>query len=373
MFYPTLYKRTSTGAIQIWKREVDGSRYRTISGQIDGKQVTSAWTECIAKNVGRSNEVSAEEQAHREVEADYTKKLAQGGYHESVDAIDEAKFFKPMLAKDYTKYPITNFKGKRIYSQPKLDGVRCIVTKDGMWSRTGKPIPGAPHIHEELTARCVFEDNPDFVFDGELYADKFSDDFNEIIRLVKKQSDDKERRAKSAEHIQYHIYDFWSPTALFGERFEMGCAILGHYSLPSIVLVQTDIVADEDHLNALYASYMANGYEGQMVRHDAKYKNSRSGDLLKRKEFQDQEYKIVSINEGIGNRAGMAGSITYELGDGRTFDSGIKGSFAFATQLLKERDLYPGGQGTVRFQNLTPDGIPRFPITVALYAGARDI
>ena len=44
--------------------------------------------------------------------------------------------------KDKVKYPI--------YSQPKLDGIRCIVKKDGMWSRNGKKIISAPHIHESL-------------------------------------------------------------------------------------------------------------------------------------------------------------------------------------------------------------------------------
>lgn len=373
MFFPTLYKRTSTGATQIWKREVDGCRYRTISGQIDGKQVTSAWTECTAKNVGRSNEVSAEEQAIREVEADYKKKLTQGGYHDTPEAIDEAKFFKPMLAKDYNKYPVKSFKGINVFSQPKLDGVRCIVDKDGMWSRTGKPIPGAPHIFEQM--KGIFKVYPELIFDGELYTDRLADDFNEIIRLVKKQSDDKERRAKSAELIQYHVYDLPSVPGPFSKRNAWLNKLLDVDDLPhfeSVVNVDTALVQDQDHLDALYAHYMACGYEGQMVRHDGPYKNSRSGDLLKRKEFQDREFDIVSINEGIGNRAGIAGSITYLLGTGgKTFDSGIKGSFEFARQLLRDKDKYK--TGTVRFQNLTPDGVPRFPITVALYEGARDI
>ena len=37
------------------------------------------------------------------------------------------------------------------------------------------------------------------------------------------------------------------------------------------------------------------------------YENKRTKQLLKRKEFQDAEFKIVEIVEGIGNRAGMAG------------------------------------------------------------------
>ena len=113
--------------------------------------------------------------------------------------------------------------------------------------------------------------------------------------------------------------------------------------------------------------------EGQMVRRDGPYKNGRSFDLLKRKTFVDQEFTVISVDEGIGNRAGMAGFITYELGDGRTFKSGIKGNWEYATQLLKDADKYVGGEGTVRFFQFTPDGIPRFPVTVALYEGKRDL
>ena len=80
-----------------------------------------------------------------------------------------------------------DYKDKLIYplfSQPKLDGIRCIVKSNGMWSRTGKRIISAPHIFEAL--KPLFELNPDLIFDGELYADKFANDFNAICSLVKK-------------------------------------------------------------------------------------------------------------------------------------------------------------------------------------------
>lgn len=63
MFMPTLYKKTSTGATQIWKREIEGSHYRSISGQIDGAQVESGWTQAKAKNEGKANATTPEQQA----------------------------------------------------------------------------------------------------------------------------------------------------------------------------------------------------------------------------------------------------------------------------------------------------------------------
>lgn len=365
---PVLYKRTSTGAIQEWQIEVDGDKYRTISGQQNGQKVTSKWTVAKGKNVGRSNETSPEEQAQLEADAKYTKKLAQGGYHESVDEIDNAKFYKPMLAKSFDDRPVTDF--RNVWSQPKLDGVRCIANAEGLWTRQGKPIDAVPHIHEALAT--VFKVNPQAVLDGELYADKLSDDFNKIISLVRKKNPSEAHKAEAAGVVQYHIYDFPSIEGTFPERLA-GLREVHDMTEDCIVLVESTIVEHEEHLNDLYSGYMMAGYEGQMVRlGDSYYEQKRSASLLKRKQFQDEEFTIISINEGIGNRSGIAGNITYELGDGRVFNSSIKGTHEYCKTLLEEADKYPGGQGTVRFQEYTPDGIPRFPVTVALYPDGRD-
>lgn len=369
MLLPTLYKRTSTGAVQVWRREIEGSKYRSISGQKDGAQVTSFWTQALAKNVGRSNEVSAEEQALLECDSAYKKKLAQGGYHESEATIDEAKYFKPMLAKNYDDRPVTNF--DMVYSQPKLDGVRCIATADGLWTRQGKPIDACPHISDALAV--FFSENPDAILDGELYADKLSEDFNKIISLVRKKNPSAERLAEAAETIQYHIYDYPSVDGKFSARVAQLVLMELHHSHDAIKFVTTTLVENQEKLDLLNTAYIEQGYEGQMVRLNGPYKNGRSSDLLKRKTFLDSEFEIVSINEGIGNRAGMAGFITYKLDDGREFGSGIRGNFDYYRELLENADKYVGGQGTVRYFNLTPDGVPRFPVTVALYEGERDI
>ena len=99
--------------------------------------------------------------------------------------------------KDKIEYPI--------FSQPKLDGIRCIVTKDGMFSRNGKEILSAPHIRKQLDK--VFKEWPYLVFDGELYADKFANDFNSIVSLVKKTKPTEDDLLESQKNIQYWIYD----------------------------------------------------------------------------------------------------------------------------------------------------------------------
>ena len=143
-----LYKIDSNGNTRVWWIEYDNEKYRTHSGIEGGKIVVSGWQYPTAKNVGRANETGVPEQVHLEVIAEYAKKQNQGKYHLSVkDASKGAKFHECMLADKYDAKKHNKFP---YYSQPKLDGVRCLVSKDGMQSRNGKPILSAPHIREAL-------------------------------------------------------------------------------------------------------------------------------------------------------------------------------------------------------------------------------
>lgn len=124
MIHPTLYKKSSTGKTLIWYQEIEGGKYRTIAGQQGGQLVTSAWTVCEGKNIGRSNETTPEQQAKLEVAACYKKKLDQGQYHEDIKNIGKSKYQEPMLAYPIEKYPLTSiaFEKGLIWGQPKLDG-----------------------------------------------------------------------------------------------------------------------------------------------------------------------------------------------------------------------------------------------------------
>ena len=119
MKFPTLYKRTSTGAIQQWTMEVEGNKFRTISGQVNGKLVTSEWTECFGKNIGRANATTDSEQAMAEATSRFTKQKEKH-YYENVKDIDKDKYLKVMLAKKFEDYE--HKLPDVVYSQPKLDG-----------------------------------------------------------------------------------------------------------------------------------------------------------------------------------------------------------------------------------------------------------
>ena len=351
----TIYKKTKGNKIQEWTIEVEGNKHRTISGQIDGLKVTSEWTVCKGKNTGKSNQTTDEEQAIAEVHAKRKIKLERG-YFENINSIDEKQYFEPMLAnkwedyKDKISYPI--------FSQPKLDGIRCIVKSNGMWSRNGKEIVSAPHIFESM--KFLFDENPDYIFDGELYCDKLANDFNKIVSLVKKTKPTQEDLDECSRVIKYHIYDFPSQGGTFFERFR---ALYG-VKLPSTCeFVTTHPVGDENKVMELYEKYVEYGYEGQILRVDSHYENKRSKSLLKHKSFIDEEYMILDVVEGEGNKSGQVGYMVFEREDKR-FKSNVKCSWEEGSHILKDKNKLIGRTATVKYFNLTPDGIPRFPYVI---------
>lgn len=360
---PPLYSRTSVGGTQVWTIEIDGNRYRTTYGLIDGKKTTTEWYVAQPTNVGRANERNAEAQAEFEANAIW-KKRTETGYHENIKDIDKPTMIECMLAekfedrKDKIEWPV--------WTQPKLDGIRCLATKDNLFSRGGKIFKSVPHILEAL--QPFFEKNPDVVLDGELYCDKLANDFNKISSLVKKGKPTAKDLEESRRTIQYHIYDVLETTKTFPHRnnwLEHNIFTDGDCS-HMIRLVMTKQVDTQEELDRLYEGFIAAGYEGQMVRTDGVYEQKRSKFLLKRKEFQDKEYKIKEIFEGTGNRTGMAGWMELYNDDGTIFKSNIKGSHSFLKELLKDKNKLKGEMATVQFFHLTPDNVPRFPYVTSI-------
>jgi len=360
----TLVKRRVDGGIQEWSIEVDGNAFRVTSGMRDGKKVTTEWTYCSGKNKDKSNETTNEEQAQAEAKAKWKKKLA-GEYSLDADSVDDIGYVKPMLAKKWEDY--AHKIDFPVYAQPKLDGIRCIATKDGLKSRTGKDIVAVPHIFESLQE--FFTYNPDVILDGELYCDKFDNDFNAICHHVRK-SKVTEESLEGAKVIEYHIYDIVDTTMSFHERTDFIELHFGDesdfQSVDYIVAVETQYVISKEMLDTLYGQWQEEGYEGQMIRLNEPYENKRSNTLLKRKEFQDAEYTILGWREGIGNRAGTIGHFKFETEDGVQFNSNIKGDFEYLAGLLDEVDNLIGKAATIKYFSLTPDGVPRFPYVIAI-------
>jgi DNA ligase 1 len=360
---PLIYKKTQTGATQTWQIIVKDNTFYTIEGQLNGALTQSKPTICEGKNIGRANETSPEEQAIKEAQAKWDKKIEKG-YTENVKDINTSKrFFEPMLAHKYLDYK-DNVTFPMLVS-PKIDGCRMIAKADGLWTRNGKPYNSCPHITTIL--KPIFDKHPNWVIDGEIYSHDVP--FEKVVSLVKRTKPDEQDLIDSEKLIQYWIFDgiVDDKTLGFEERFKLLkdeiAKLIGKSK--SIKFVDAKEIKSAEELESSHDKFVADGFEGAMIRIiGSPYENKRSKNLLKYKKFLDEEFEIVSIDEGRGSRSGMAGMITLKMKNGKTFGAGIRGGEEYYKELLKDKKKYIGKLATIRYQNLSEEGIPRFPIAV---------
>ncbi len=353
--WPILYKYTSKGQVQQWQITADGDNFYTVEGIQNGKLTTSLPTYCKGKNIGKKNETTNEQQAVLEAAAKHQKKI-DSGYNEVLSS--EAKFFQPMLAHECVVEKL-DFKGQEIYAQPKLDGLRADNYENAITSRNGKPYLSVPHLYQSDGVRL----------DGELYNHTYSDDFNKIVSLCKKQKPTVEELEESKSLVQFWAYDFPDHPGNFIDRYRALQKYVSTCGNKSIVVVPTIRIVSIEELQRLHAQWLSEGYEGTIVRLNKPYENKRSKNLLKFKDFVDAEFKIIGAVEGEGGRAGTIGKFLMEDSQGRKFKSNVKGNFDYLKELWKNHKDYIGKTATVKYFQLTPEteeggGVPRFPFVI---------
>lgn len=356
MFGKTIYKRDSNGEIRQWRFEVSGDQWRAQSGLVGGAQVESGWVTCTPKSRD-----TAEAQALFEAEAEMGKKLDKD-YAVSIAALDEPRAAggPVMLAHKYEAWPAGQ---TVVYSQPKLDGMRCKVNAHGLWSRTGKLIVSCPHIFSTLSP--AFTSHPQLEIDGELYAHEMKDDFPALMSILRKSKPSEKDVEKAASIVKYHVYDIFVEGKRFSDRSRMLELFVEGLGSPDLVFVPTSLVTNKDQLDQAYGTYLEAGYEGQIVRLDGLYERKRSKNLLKRKEFETKEFELVAIEAGNGNWAGLAKKVTFKLPDGQLCGAGIKGNRDQAKDLLERAPSLIGRPVTIRyFPEPDNKNLPRFAVAI---------
>lgn len=340
--FKTLYKNTSLGQLQSWQIIVEGNSYYTIEGINQLSQ--SKPTVCVGKNIGRINQTSGSEQALLEAKSLYQKKLDKG-YSEGQP--QTSKFFEPMLAHEREKYEKLLFTVPT-YVQPKIDGLRCILKDGKLTSRNGKPIVSCPHL-----------EFPNWFLDGELYSHDLKEDFNKIISLTRKSKPTQEDLDESAKIVEYWVYDLPSSPTIFSTRWKQ----LTERFFPSCFkFVPTYQVHSLKEIEDYHEKFLEQGFEGTMIRLDfGPYENKRSKQLLKYKNFKDAEFLILDVEEGLGNRSGMAGKLICLLPNGNKVGVSMTGTQEFMAQVLRDKDKVIGKEATVKYFSETPDGSLRFP------------
>lgn len=254
------------------------------------------------------------------------------------------KHIVPMLAKDYRKNGNIEFP---VLVQPKIDGMRLLYnsktgTATSRAGNTGKTAGLITLLHALSKANFNNE-----ILDGELY--KHGKSFQEVMRMVN----------SADEKLEYHVFDIIS-NENFIDRHDYLKKLLAKAPESTRKLVKLVPIAtahNDTEIKQHLKNYIEHGYEGVMIRDPyAPYVQGRTNALFKYKTFEDAEFKVI------GWSLDRANKVKWECKthEGKTFHVSPNADLMAHTTL--HYDAYIGKMLTVQYQNLSEDGIPRFPV-----------
>jgi ATP-dependent DNA ligase len=356
---PVLADLTSTGKKKYWQgfvAEQDGRAFTYSEFWQEGSaRQQSVPTEAQGKNVGRKNETTAQAQAIADIESDCKRKQKKGYVPEGEERTRVLAL--PMLAHSYAKrahdlvWPCL--------AQPKLDGVRAVTDGTRFWSREGNLFPAATTAH-------LLGDTEGMMLDGEIMLDPELYTFEQSISALKDETPDATKLALSQQLI-YHVFDVVEQGQTFATRYARLLNLFEKGTVAGWRLVQASELRDASEVQAYLDRCLEQGHEGIMLRNVAgEYKlKHRSKDLLKHKPFVDDEFVIVGVEEGQGKDAGTPVFVCVTEAS-KEFRARPKGTLEWRQQLWRERSVLIGKKLSVTYQNLTAEGVPRFPVAKAI-------
>jgi ATP-dependent DNA ligase len=249
-----------------------------------------------------------------------------------------------------------------VYIQPKLDGVRCLFTKDGAYSRNHKQFMNVRHI--EIALKPFFDQHPDVILDGELYNHKLKNDFEKIISLVRKQKPTDTDRLDAQHLVQFHVYDYFDGVKYDSYKTRMQQLVTSDIYDAQIKYVPAKLVDSYNYARDIHAEFLDQGYEGSIIRLDGLYKHGRSYDLMKFKDFSDTEATIVGYEIGKGKRSGTLGKFLMLDDEGVRFGCppGKGYTYKDLADMLANIDFYIGKRATFTYFQRTQAGSYRHPL-----------
>lgn len=298
-------------------------------------------------NVGRANERNSEAQAYFEYDAIITKQKDKG-----YRAKGERKNVRPM---PMLAHKFTDHKGKvefPVFVQPKLNGMRMLFDGEVGFSRGNKEI--IPEVIQHLKF-----DTSGYILDGELMLPD-NQLLQESMKAIKKY------RSDLSPKLIYHVYDIVDDSLSYEERAKIIWQLW--LKFPSNVKVVPMIKANNEiEVMKWHKIYTTDGYEGTMIRNpEMTYEiGKRSYSLLKLKDFVDAEYRIIDVIDGDGSDKGLA-IFVLETNNGNTFNCRPEGTQENRAELYKSRTKLIGNYLTVRYQELSKDEVPIFPVGVSI-------
>lgn len=288
---------------------------------------------------------------------------------------DSNGFAKHMLAKQADKVKQSSIdKVEYWYASRKIDGVRLSLYWDGenilTASRGGKTYEYSTiHLTKHPKLIQFFQNHPDYILDGELY--KHGKSLQQISGAARL-----EKNAYDCDWLEYYIYDVMLPIP-----FENRYAILNQISEElelgfnpnrqwnegelQIQMVPQERVSGYNNIMLLHNQYVSEGWEGCVIRDPSKeYKfGGRGNEMIKIKIYQDAEFEITGISEGLREEDMCFTCITSE---GISFKAKPLGSREIKEQYRENLSSIIGKMATVKFFYYSDDGTPLQPVLKAI-------
>lgn len=409
--WPKLYDKASSGKIKFWQISVfefgrkGYAEIRTKHGYVGGKTSTKLKLVKKGKNLGKVNSTTFFTQACNEAESKWKKKQDEG-YVSQMSQVGAKPCHLPMLAKTYyskTSPDVVKRKKKEtkvilpIIVQPKLNGVRALVKKENgeviITSRLEKDYTEVCFKLAKKLSKTMQNTNH---VDGEIYVHGWS--FQRIVRAVKKDrlksfhKDIKKavrayKRDKAelsdirmivkckhdTQKLQFHRYDVCDEKVSMADRWNC----MRFFATSNFVRqVETKWIRNLTAIKLYHDKWVKLGYEGIILRdpkatYKFKYRGAR---LLKYKEFIDAEFKIDSCIYDIRQDTGVFGEVIQRkcikyrcvTDNNIIFDVVPQGTLVQREQWYEHHSEFIGKELTVRYQELSEDGVPIFPIGIGI-------
>lgn len=363
---PVLYGLSRVGKVKQWEAAVQENADKTAtiiirSGYVGQKIRDITKDVKKGKNIGKSNETTPFEQALSEIESAWNSKRDENYELEPMDPNNyKPRLMLPMLAKGVKK-------GKIVfpaYIQPKLNGV-CNLAETSYpdvlhHSRGGHLFETLKHLNP-----WILRLNPPAPTHGELYVHGWS--LQKIGSYTKKIKEDQWR-------LEYWLYDIAWLNVPFEDRInwlEENIYKLHLQGNSPVRFTPTQLVKNYNEAKIFHDKCVQEGYEGAMLKNANGYYmfQYNSDDLEKVKDYQDSEFEIIGGKEGTGTDVGC---IIYRCRtvEGKEFDARPRGTVEDRKQMLIDLPNDIGKMLTVRYAELSEDGIPLQPVGIPAEAEA---
>ena len=235
----------------------------------------------------------------------------------------------------------------------KLDGIRAYWDGEGFISRLGNKFYAPDWFIADLPADTL---------DGELWVGRKQ--FQRTTSIVRSGAQSDEWK-----QVTYVVFDAPEAKGGFEDRIAHIEKVMKRAAPPHARALEHVVCRGMDHLREELVRVETLGGEGLMLRQPKSlYAVGRSNTLLKVKTFHDAEATVIGHAPGTGKHKGRLGALVAQLPDGTTFNVGTGFSDA-------EREAPPaiGAIITFRYQELSNDGVPRFPSYVGERIDAKPV